>query len=252
MQPISDFLAEVRRDNRPFFLWYAPMMPHTPHNPPQQLTAKYLPAAPSPAVAKYWAMIEWFDDTVGRLLVQLEEQGLAENTIVVFLADNGWITDPATGDFAAKSKTSPYDGGVRTPIIIRWLGHIRPEAREELAMSLDIAPTLLRAVGIDPTAEMLGIDLLDNRELQTRTSIFGECFTHTAFDLDRPAENLRWRWMIDGTWKMIVPDARNQPNDRVELYDIRSDEREEQNVAATHPEVTEQMRKKLDAWWSGE
>jgi uncharacterized sulfatase len=94
MQPIFNFIAEARRDERPFFVWYAPMMPHQVHNPPQRLLKKYESIAPTLHVAKYWGMVEWFDETVGSLLKHLEQQGLAENTIVVYLADNGWITDP--------------------------------------------------------------------------------------------------------------------------------------------------------------
>ena len=94
MQPIFDFIADARKAGKPFFVWYAPMLPHTPHNPPERLLAKYKDKAPSPPVAKYWAMVEWFDETCGQLLDHLETEKLAENTIVVYVTDNGWIQDP--------------------------------------------------------------------------------------------------------------------------------------------------------------
>ena len=145
MQPIYDFMATARRDEKPFFVWYAPMMPHQPHNPPQRMLDKYAHVAPSLEVAKYWGMVEWFDETVGDLLKHLDEQKLSENTIVIFVTDNGWITDPKTGSYAPKSKQSQYDGGVRTPIMVRWPGHVKPQRSDALASSLDIAPTLLAA-----------------------------------------------------------------------------------------------------------
>ena len=129
MQPIYDFIATAEHDKKPFFVWYAPMMPHQPHNPPQRILDKYARVAPSLQVAKYWGMVEWFDETVGDLLKHLDEQKLSDNTIVVFVTDNGWITDPKTGSYAPKSKQSQYDGGVRTPIMIRWPGHVKPSGR---------------------------------------------------------------------------------------------------------------------------
>ena len=158
MAPIEEFIAEARTQGRPFFVWYAPMMPHTPHTPPERLVEKYRAVAPSEHVAKYWAMVEWFDETVGELLAHLDEEGLRDDTIVVYVTDNGWITDPESGRYAAKSKQSPYDGGLRTPIMVRWPGHVEPARSEALASSLDLAPTLLTAAGGKPAAEMAGID----------------------------------------------------------------------------------------------
>src|SRR5262249_37086536 len=122
MKPVFLFieLAQVRK--APFFLWYAPMMPPQPHHPPQRLLAHYRETAPSPAVAKYWAMCEWFDETCGELLDFLDAQQLARDTLVIVLADNGWIQDPQADRYAPRSKQSPYDGGLRTPILVRRPG----------------------------------------------------------------------------------------------------------------------------------
>lgn len=252
MEPINDFLAEAKQQQKPFFLWYAPMMPHSPHNPPERLVAKYRAVAPSEHVAKYWAMVEWFDETVGELLTDLDEQGPRDDTIVVYVTDNGWITNPATGGYAAKSKQSPYDGGLRTPIMIRWPGHVAPERSEALASSIDLAPTLLTAVGGKPTAEMEGIDLLDQEARNQRQAIFGECFTHSVVDFERPAASLRWRWMISHDEKLIVPALQNEPDGKVELYDLASDPQEERDLAGENPQVVERLRRQLDDWWSGE
>jgi uncharacterized sulfatase len=250
MQPIYDLVAQAQRDKQPFFIWYAPMMPHQAHNPPQRLLNKYEQAAPAVPVAKYWAMVQWFDETVGSLLKHLDEHGLAENTIVVYLADNGWITDPQTGDYAPKSKQSQYDGGLRTPIMIRWPGHVKPLRSDGLSLSIDIVPTLLTAIGAKPTPQMQGINLLDSNAVAARNAIFGECFTHESKDLENPAVSLRWRWMIERHWKLILPDPQNEPDGPVELYNLADDPHEERNLAGEQGHQVESMREKIDLWWS--
>jgi arylsulfatase A-like enzyme len=250
MQPIFDFIDESRRAGEPFFVWYAPMMPHDPHTPPERLFKKYQGVAPSDHVARYWAMIEWFDETVGQLVDYLDEHKLTDDTIVVYLADNGWIQNVDAPRYAPKSKQSQYDGGLRTPIMIRWPGHVEPRMSDELAVSIDIAPTLLAALGEKPSPAMQGINLLDDAAVRGRHAIYGECFTHNANDLDNPAANLRWRWVIDGEWKLIAPDAKNEPRETIELYHLAADPREEKNLAGGQPERVAKMLTMLDAWWT--
>lgn len=250
MQPIYDFIADARQQQKPFFVWYAPMMPHDPHTPPDRLFAKYKDKAPSEHVARYWAMVDWFDETCGELLKHLDDNGMKENTIVVYLADNGWITDPQTGRYAEKSKQSQYDGGLRTPIMVRWPGYVQPTMSPHLAQSIDLAPTLLKAAGLAPTPPMYGINLLDEKAVSARTTIYGDCFTHNAVDLNVPSSSLRWRWIIDGNMKLIVPHKANQPDDVVELYDLKSDPTEEKNLAADNAATVTKLSKMLDAWWN--
>jgi len=252
MQPIYDFIAEARKERKPFFVWYAPMMPHQPHDPPPRLLDHYKDKAAALPVAKYWAMIEWFDETCGQLLDHLEQQNLATNTIVAFLADNGWITDPATGRYAPKSKQSPYDGGLRTPILLRWPGKAAPTRSPHLASSLDLLPTLVAATGLPQMADLPGANLLDSTAVAKRTTLFGECFTHSAVDLTKPAANLRWRWMIESDWKLLVPWPANEPTAAVELYKLANDPNEETNLTSVKAEQVSAMRTKLDAWWNPE
>lgn len=252
MQPIYDFIADAQKQAKPFFVWYAPMMPHDPHIPPERLLAKYLDKAPSPQVAKYWAMVEWFDETCGQLLDHIDEKGLSKNTIVVYVTDNGWITNPETGRFAPRSKQSPYDGGLRTPLMIRWPGQVTPQQSQRVVSSLDIAPTLLAATGNERSPDMPGIDLLAAGALEKPHTIFGECFTHDIADLDRPAASLRWRWcIVDDRWKLIVPANRNDASGELELYDLLDDPFENRNLAAENPARVKETQKVLDAWWPG-
>jgi len=176
---------------------------------------------------------------------------LTDNTLVLMLTDNGWIQDPNANKFAPKSKLSPYDGGLRTPIMLRWPGQIAPRRSEALAQSIDLYPTLLGFAGIPPAVDLPGLNLLDDEALARRKQLYGECFTHDAQDLANPAASLRWRWMIDDHWKAIVPTAKNQPGEAPELYDLATDPHEEHNLAASQPDRLADLTRKLDAWWPG-
>ena len=249
LKPVTDFIDTAAKDGKPFFVWYAPMMPHQPHNPPARLFDNYKAQTKSPFVAKYWAMCEWFDETVGDLLKHLDDKKLAADTVVVYLHDNGWIQDPDSAAFAPKSKRSPYDGGVRTPILIRWPGRVKPAVSDALAGSIDLAPTVLKAVGAKPTKGMTGIDLLDATAVKGRDTVYGEIFEHNAVDIRVPAKNLQYRWVIDGTWKLIVPNPARVPDGKAELYDLAADPKEATNLADKHLDKVRALRKTLDAWW---
>ena len=252
MQPIYDFIGEAKKAGKPFFVWYAPMMPHDPHTPPARILEKYKSKTPSEHVAKYWGMVEWFDETCGDLLGFLEREKLAENTIVVFLTDNGWIQDPNAPRFAPKSKLTQYDGGLRTPLMVRWPAKIRPAMNSDTVVSsVDIFPTLLDAVGIERPKDLPGISMMDAAALAARKAVFGECFTHNSKDLANPAASLCWRWVIQDDWKLIVPAPQNEAGQPVELYDLKADPHEEKNLAAEQTERVEKMRAVLDGWWKG-
>jgi len=249
MAPVLDFIDGAARDGKPFFVWYAPMMPHSPHTPPARLLDKYRSQAPTLEVAKYWAMIEWFDETCGQLLDHLDARGLAGDTMVLYLADNGWIQDPDADRYAPKSKQSQYDGGLRTPIIVRWPGKVPTRMSDQPVLSLDLAPTILAAAGLKPTPEMPGVDLRDESALERRKAIFGEIFTHNAVDIHRPASSLRYRWALEGDWKLILPDPRNTPGGSAELYDVTADPFETRNLADREAPKVAHLRSLINAWW---
>jgi uncharacterized sulfatase len=251
MKPIYDFLDA--RKGRPFFLWYAPMMPHEPHDPPERLLKKYRAPGRPLRLAKYYAMCEWLDETVGELLGQLDRRGLSKNTLVVFVVDNGWIQETGErkttrGWFAPKSKLSPYDGGVRTPVLLCWPGKVKPGRYEDLVSTIDLVPTVLAACEVKRPAGLPGLSLLDvaaGKGRLARTAVFGEIYLHTAVDLKRPALNLTHRWVRSGDWKLIVGKG------PVELYDLRRDPFETNNLAQAHPERVAELRRLLDGWWAG-
>ena len=247
LRPIYDFIDADR--SAPFFVWYAPMLPHEPHNPPDRLLARYLAEGRDRRLSKYWAMCEWFDETIGELLSWIELRGLREDTIVVFVTDNGWIqeTGPAKttrGNFAPKSKLSPYDGGLRSPVLIRWPGRSVAARSEDLVSTVDLAPTILRACGLEPPPDMQGLDLLQPGPLP-RDAVFGDIYVHTAVDLEKPALNLTHRWARQGDWKLILP-VGGPP----ELYDVRRDPYETKDVAASQEQRVQELTRRIDQWWS--
>ncbi|MBL9129431.1 MAG: sulfatase-like hydrolase/transferase, partial [Verrucomicrobiales bacterium] len=163
--------------------------------------------------------------------------------------DNGWITDPDTGRYAPKSKQSPYDGGLRTPILLRWPGKVPPGREETPVSSVDLLPTILAAAGVPVPEGLPGLDLRDLRAVRRRAAVSGACFTHDGVDLDRPASGLRWRWRVEGRWKLIAPAPWNEPDAKVELYDVVRDPFEETDLAAREPRRVRRMLRAVDAWW---
>lgn len=246
MQPVLDFIDA--NQERPFFLWYAPMLPHSPHNPPERLLAKYKPLTDSIHVARYWAMCELWDETCGQLLDHLSKRKLDENTLVVYVTDNGWIQDPASPKYAPRSKRSPHEGGVRTPIMLRWpakIAHKRDET--SLVSSIDLAPTMLAACGVSPPAGLPGLNLLEvaSGKQAPHAELFGEIFEHDIPNLDEAAPGLMFRWCIDGGYKLIVP----KNGAAIELYDLAADPHETKNLAAAEPARVKALLAKVDGWW---
>lgn len=247
MQPIYDFVTGC--DDQPFFLWYAPFLPHMPHNPPERLLARYLDAGISVHMSRYYAMCEWFDETCGQLLDHLDERGLADDTLVLFAVDNGWIQRADRRGYAPRSKRSPYDGGVRTPVMVSWPGHIVPGERSQLVSTIDLMPTALRASGAHVPDQLPGMDLIAAAGTGThhRQAVFGEIYSHDVADIDSPSQSLLFRWLIAGRWKLIVPTAEHAAT---ELFDIVADPHEKHSLVTSQPRRVESLRRQLDLWWT--
>jgi uncharacterized sulfatase len=261
IKPITDFIDMAIQQPQPFFLWYAPFLPHTPHNPPPEILAKYSsPERPLP-VAKYYAMCEWFDQTCGELLQAIDDRGLRDNTLIVYVTDNGWIQNPTGDGYAPRSKQTPYEGGVRTPILFRWPDQIPPADRDEVVSSIDIVPTILAAAGSAPPEGLPGLNLLPHLKQQTpipRERIFGETFAHDIADLNDPQASLLYRWVIQGRWKLLLTDdgeahryATTHPrtDKRPQLFDLIADPEESTNLAAEEPEIVASLTRRIDDWY---
>jgi uncharacterized sulfatase len=244
MQPVLDFIDAT--GDKPFFLWYAPMLPHDPHVPPDRILAKYKDKSDSIHVAKYWAMVEWFDETCGQLLDHLHKKGLADNTMILYLCDNGWTQKKDGPGFGERSKRNHYDEGVRTPIMVRWPARAKPRRDDATPVSsIDLVPTVLAACGLKPDPAMQGVNLLDEAAVAAREAVFGARYTHDFVDCRDPKANLLSRWAVSGRWKLIVP----WPEGAAGLYDLKADPREEKDLAADRPDEVARMKARLDAWW---
>jgi len=261
LAPLTEFITRAKKDGKPFFAWYAPMMPHDPHTPPERLLAKYRGRSPTLQAARYHAMIEWFDETIGELRAHLEKEGLTRDTIIVYIADNGWIprTDKPVVDFA-RSKQSPFDGGIRSPILVSWPGHIKPTVVAAPASAVDLMPTLLKLVGARVPADGDGLDLLDDAALKARPFVAGQNSTHDIRKLGNPAASLRYRWLVAGDLKLIVSsglktgETANGSTDATEpprLFDLKADPAEQRDLAADRPADVERLTALLDGWWDG-
>lgn len=250
MQPIYTFIEAAKS---PWFVWYAPMMPHEPHTPPERLLMKYQKPGRDFRVAKYMAMCEWTDETIGELLLWLDRTKRRENLLILFVVDNGWVQSvgpPKKGDqMLTRSKNTPYDAGVRTPIIVHQPSTIKPQRYDELASTVDIAPTILDAVGSKRPEAMAGKSLLGlatGKGKLEREAVFGEIYVHTALKLDDPATNLTHRWVRQGDWKLIVP---LKDGERVELFNLRDDSAEAKNRATEQPDKVKQLTTLLEQSW---
>jgi uncharacterized sulfatase len=135
--------------------------------------------------------------------------------------------------------------------MLRWPKHIAPRSAPEAVSSIDIAPTVLAAVGLEKPTAMQGVDLLDKQAVEARKAIYGECFTHNAVDINNPAANLRWRWTISGDYKLIVPAPQNERDGKIELFRITADPYEKEDLAKEMPELVKQMQADLDVWYLG-
>ncbi|MGZ0654807.1 sulfatase family protein [Coraliomargarita sp. W4R53] len=267
MQPVNDFIDRAVEAEKPFFLWYAPFMPHTPHNPPQELLNKYLQDGFAADVANYYAMIEWFDQTCGELFDKLESEELLEDTVVIFICDNGWgatsttldwSRDNAFGEYAMRSKGSPYENGTRTPILISWPGTLEPRQMEGFAHSIDIFPTIAAVAGLEAPKELPGINLLDSEAVESREAIFGSLHASHNINYEDPDSTLQYLWCIEGDWKLLL---RQHGEDLTHykslhawdtapyrLFNLKDDPSEKNDLAVAHPEIVSRLKAKIEDW----
>lgn len=261
MQPIADFVKMAINEGKPFFLWYAPFLPHTPHNPPERLFQKYKNIVKSIHIARYYAMCEWFDETCGTLLDILDRNKVRENTLIVYVADNGWIQHPSRRGYAPRSKQTPYEGGVRTPIFFHWPDKLAPANRAEVVSSVDIFPTILAAAGARMPENLPGLNLMPYLKTGVkidRKYILGEGFAHDIADVEKPEASLLYRWTIEGKWKLLLtydgevnryhtthPRAEKRP----QLFDLIADPAEQRNLAGQYPDIVSHLAENIASWY---
>ncbi|MCH5376193.1 MAG: sulfatase-like hydrolase/transferase [Planctomycetes bacterium] len=209
---------------------------------------------------------------MGQLVEHVEAKGLAENTLFVFVSDNGWRPSenrersrPEEFAHTARSKRAPFDDGLRSPILIRWDGVTRPATHDGLVSSIDLMPTLLAAAGVDPDAiaRLPGLNLLPVARGESRIApnraIFGEIYPGDASRLGHPERDVAYRWVRQGNMKLIVPHAPTKEDkpwggylERIALFDVATDPFEAENLATLPSQQRNVIRlqERLDHWWT--
>jgi arylsulfatase A-like enzyme len=244
---------EANRD-KPFFTYIATNAPHGPYLVDEKYSKPYADkGVPSP-MAEFYGMIQNVDENMGRLDAKLVELGLRDNTVVIFMTDNGTAAgvpnerrpppEGAWQGFTAGmrgQKGSEYEGGHRVPFFVRWPAGGLGEPRDEptLAAHIDVLPTLAQMAGLDVPA---ALDI-DGKSLMPLLKGEGGWPDRTlAVHSQRIDFPERWRKsaVMTQQWRLINGE---------ELYDVQADPAQERDVAADHPDVKASLRQAYDAWW---
>ena len=250
-----DFIG--RDDDRPFFAYLATNAPHGPFHVADAYSDPYRVAGVPETMARFYGMITCIDDNLGRLREALAARGLAENTLLVFLTDNGTARGHAPqrgeegswGGFNAGmrgAKGSEYDGGHRVPCFVHWpgggIGGIDGGRDvDALTAHVDLLPTLAGLCGVDvgATRPLDGTSLAPL--LRDADVAWPErtLFVHSQ-RIEHPQKWRRAAVMTD-RWRLVGED---------ELYDVDADPGQRANVAGEHPEVVARLRDAYDGWWT--
>ncbi len=244
-------------NDEPFFLYFSHYSVHTPLQAKDSLIEKYK----KKSLGKlhnhpvYAAMIESTDYSVGRVLKELENQGIADNTIVVFFSDNGGY-GPATSMAPLRgSKGMLYEGGIREPLIVRWPNKIKNSGRCDIpVMGTDFYPTFMDVSGTKGISQILDGEsllpiLIDSNASLKRKSLYWHfpaylkgyrnMKNHSGYWRTTPASAIR-----KGDWKLIefFEDA------KLELYNLKEDIGESLNLADIFPDKLQELHNDLKAW----
>lgn len=223
----------------PFFLY----LPFNAQHAPLQATDEDLARFPEISAKKrkiFAAMLASQDDAVGDVLAAVRKNGLEENTLIVYLTDNGGPTQQTTSSNLPLRgfKATTLEGGVRVPFYAQWKGKIPAgKVYEKPIIQLDILPTALAAAGVqvDPEWRLDGVDLLPYL---------------TGDSKSEPHESLYWRfgnqWAVrHGDWKLV---ASRLDGPEAKLFNLSDDIGEEQDLSSAHPDKVAELRSEWEAW----
>ena len=251
----AEKFIEANKDES-FFLYLTHYAVHTPIQAKDDLTAKYekKPASVHHKNAKYAAMVESVDDSVGAVLKKLDKLKLTENTVVFFFSDNGGFGGATSNHPLRGSKGMLYEGGIREPMIVKWPGVTKPGSRcDEPVIGVDYYPTFLEITGTKPPGKYTldGVSfaplLRDSTASLDREAIFWHfpCFLDGSGDphggpfRTTPAGAIR-----KGDWKLIEWFETG----RLELYNLKQDIGESKNLAESHPDKLAELHADMKAW----
>ncbi len=227
-----------RSKSDPFFLYVPYNAPHAPLQAQKKYYEQFANIT-DPVKRTYAAMIKNLDDEIGRLISYVESEGLLENTIIVFLSDNGGAVYNGTTDNAPfrGGKLTNFEGGIRVPFMIQWKGHIPSNTVvHHPVISLDVFATVSAAIGIELPNDRTydGVNLLPYL---------------TGHQTSAPHEALYWRSEFNkairkGEWKMML----NEYDRTNFLYHIPSDSIERNNLYSSKPEIVKSLTQDINRW----
>ena len=233
IEPVVRFMHDTRA---PWFVWFSPHMPHSPHNAPDRHKASYGDAELDDATLDYFAMISWFDEVVGELLREVDE-----DTVILYMADNGFVQSGWPEVPEEKSKGSSYERGIRTELLIY---HPEYEAvvRTELSQAVDVTATILAIAGAD-YSDLPGRNLLvpysaDEPAFGSRSSIFATNGRESV---------LEERWIRMGDWKLV--DIENSDSDRLHNLSLDPEEKTNYISRTEYALVLANLRLELEKKW---
>ncbi len=246
-----------QNSQNPFFLYLPYYAVHTPLQVPKALEEKYekKPTTVGQKNAIYAGMIESLDTNIGRILRQLDELNLTENTIVIFTSDNGGIRSISYQDPLRAGKGSYYEGGIRVPLIIRWTGKVAEGAKTDVPVTnMDFYPTILDILSMKSINSKLdGKSLLPvlkggtlaERPLYWHFPIYLEAYHFDSDDGRDPIFRTRPGSAIRlGDWKL----HKYYEDSAIELYNLKDDVGERNNVAQKNPAIVKKLHDKLINW----
>lgn len=235
-----DYIKEREKSDDPFFLYLAYNAPHFPVQPPEEwlVKVKNRELNISDKRAALVAFIEHMDDGIGKVVKALKESGQYENTLIIFTGDNGGhLPDLANNGPLRDGKQSMYEGGLRVPTVISWPGKIKPgTVSEQVNLSMDIFPTLAEVAGVDVDHEVNGRSFLP--------TLMGQ----TMEEIERPLYFVRreggtryggkaYHALRFGDWKLL----QNSPYQPMELYNLKEDPREENNIIDQNQKIYQKL-----------
>jgi arylsulfatase A-like enzyme len=224
-----------RHRHRPFFLYLPFNAVHWPLQAPDEDVRRFDTGDPGRDILM--GMIRRMDEAVGRVMQTLRETGVYDNTLVFYFSDNGGAVKNRSNNTPLRDyKHSCYEGGIRVPFCVSWPGRLEPGVSHEPVISLDIAPTICAAVGIDPPTDRP----FDGRNMLDILRGRGDEPLHEYLVWDGNDDH----WAVrEGKWKLLY-----SKQGRLELFDLDADIGEKRNLAADHPDVVKRLGKRYRAW----
>jgi arylsulfatase A-like enzyme len=233
------FINKQAENNQSFFLFLAYNAPHTP----MHATEKYLSRFPDIQDKKrktYAAMVSAVDDGVGNVLRTLKDNGIEENTLIVFLSDNGGAHNNASQNTPLRgTKGSVYEGGLRVPFAMQWKGVIPANTRyEESVSSLDIMASIVDILDIktNPKKPLDGVNIIPYL---------------TGKKKGAPHEYLFWRKWEQNAMAAINADyklLKVKKNAETEFYNLKKDVSEKENIKGSNSKKVQEIQKEWDKW----